>query len=148
MQGCAACIPKNMFDTTFKKIQNGANKQFGSKMPNLSIKDVPEAWAVTLRQRALRNHRSLQGELMAIIEQAVQDGPLPPRDAPLSGASSPTRSSQQGTVIGYDRQGHPIMRYGWKTIEQIAAELQTKYPEPVRGAPLAVDIIREDRDSR
>lgn len=41
-------------------------------MSNLSIKDVPEAWAESLRQRAARNHRSLQGELMAIIEQAVQ----------------------------------------------------------------------------
>ena len=40
-------------------------------MPNLSIKDVPEAWAEALRQRAARNHRSLQGELMALVEQAV-----------------------------------------------------------------------------
>ena len=43
-------------------------------MSNLSIKDVPEAWAESLRQRATRNHRSLQGELMAIIEQAVTAG--------------------------------------------------------------------------
>lgn len=35
-------------------------------MPNLSIKDVPEAWAQALRLQAARNHRSLQGELMAI----------------------------------------------------------------------------------
>ncbi|WP_373684617.1 FitA-like ribbon-helix-helix domain-containing protein [Ramlibacter montanisoli] len=32
-------------------------------MPNLSIKDVPEDVAEALRQRASRNHRSLQGEL-------------------------------------------------------------------------------------
>jgi len=43
-------------------------------MPNLSIKDVPEALAEALRQRAARNHRSLQGELMALLEEAV--GPL------------------------------------------------------------------------
>ena len=43
-------------------------------MSNLSIKDVPEAWAESLRQRAARNHRSLQGELMAIIEKAVTTG--------------------------------------------------------------------------
>ena len=42
-------------------------------MPNLSIKDVPEALAEALRQRAARNHRSLQGELMAIVEQAVKE---------------------------------------------------------------------------
>ena len=41
-------------------------------MANISIKDVPEQWAEALRQRAARNHRSLQGELMALIEQAVQ----------------------------------------------------------------------------
>ena len=42
-------------------------------MANLSIKDVPEAWTEALRQRAARNHRSLQGELMAIVEVMVQD---------------------------------------------------------------------------
>jgi plasmid stability protein len=42
-------------------------------MPNLSIKDVPEELAEVLRQRAARNHRSLQGELMAIIEAAAQE---------------------------------------------------------------------------
>ncbi len=39
-----------------------------SAMPNLSIKDVPESIAAALRQRAARNHRSLQGELMALVE--------------------------------------------------------------------------------
>ena len=113
-------------------------------MSNLSIKDVPEAWAETLRQRALRNHRSLQGELMAIIEQAVAaeaDASTPPQQLVRAG-------TRQGTVVGFDRRGHPIMRYGWKTIEQISAEMRAKYSQPVVGAPLGVDIIREDRDSR
>lgn len=38
---------------------------------SLSIKDVPEALAERLRQRAARNHRSLQRELMAIVEAAT-----------------------------------------------------------------------------
>jgi antitoxin FitA len=38
---------------------------------NLSIKNVPEAMAAKLRERADRNHRSLQGELMAILENAA-----------------------------------------------------------------------------
>ena len=38
---------------------------------NLSIKGVPDDTAERLRQRAERNHRSLQGELMVIIEQAA-----------------------------------------------------------------------------
>ena len=40
---------------------------------NLSVKNVPEALAVKLRERAARNHRSLQGELMAILEAATSD---------------------------------------------------------------------------
>lgn len=36
----------------------------------LSVKNVPEKLAKRLRQRAARNHRSLQGELMAILENA------------------------------------------------------------------------------
>ena len=40
---------------------------------NFSIKNVPDELAGRLRQRAARNHRSLQGELMAILEQSVTD---------------------------------------------------------------------------
>lgn len=40
---------------------------------NLSVKNVPEALAAKLRERAERNHRSLQGELMAILEAAAND---------------------------------------------------------------------------
>ena len=42
-------------------------------MVNLSIKNVPDALAAKLRERAERNHRSLQGELMAILESAAGD---------------------------------------------------------------------------
>ena len=38
---------------------------------NLSIKNVPDEVAEKLRQRAKTNHRSLQGELLALLEQAV-----------------------------------------------------------------------------
>ena len=40
---------------------------------NLSVKNVSEALAAKLRARAARNHRSLQGELMAILEAAAGD---------------------------------------------------------------------------
>jgi antitoxin FitA len=93
-------------------------------MPNFSIKDVPENIAEALRQRAARNHRSLQGELMAILKAAVH--PTTPAPSP------PLQGSRTGT----------------HTIEEIAEELFAKYPEPVRSRPLAVDIIRADRDSR
>ena len=113
-------------------------------MSNISIKDVPEQWAETLRQRAARNHRSLQGELMAIIERAVQETAPPAAEL----GRSPNGRSGMDVVVGYGAGGHPIIRQGWKTVDQIAAELKAKYPEPVTDVPLGVDIIRADRDSR
>ena len=42
---------------------------------NLSIKNVPIEIVERLRDRAKRNHRSLQGELLAILEDSFR----PPR---------------------------------------------------------------------
>ena len=41
----------------------------------LSIKNVPEHLAERLRQRAAASHRSMQGELMAILERALEENP-------------------------------------------------------------------------
>jgi antitoxin FitA len=38
---------------------------------NLSVKNVPDDVAEKLRQRAKANHRSLQGELLAVLQEAV-----------------------------------------------------------------------------
>ena len=40
-------------------------------MVNLSVKNVPEEVLAQLRARAQRHHRSLQGELLTILEEAV-----------------------------------------------------------------------------
>lgn len=64
---------------------------------NLSIKQVPEQLAQRLRERAARNHRSLQGELMSIIEQAASPleaeveavAPGPVRRVLVAGARRP-----------------------------------------------------------
>ena len=126
-------------------------------MSNLSIKDVPEAWAESLRQRAARNQRSLQGELMAIIEQAVTvgadikafRGDLPNLDRSPIGAQQDRRQSR---IVGYDRMGNPVISQGWKTIEQVCAEIDArpKSSRPVYTAdmPLGRDIIRAERDAR
>ena len=110
-------------------------------MANISVKDVPEQWAEALRQRAARNHRSLQGELMFLIEQAVGGGeaavPMPA-----------SRAGREGKVVGFDRHGYPIVRQGWKTVEQVVAELNAKYPNPIPDQLSSIDIIRQDRDSR
>ena len=128
-------------------------------MSNLSVKDVPEHWAEALRQRAARNHRSLQGELMAIIELAVREG------APGGGKDAftdmPTNMhahthanvalnarNWQAAGAGLDQYSQHTTRQGWKTVEQIAVELNARYPQPVPGQPLAADIIRAERDAR
>ncbi len=41
-------------------------------MTTLSIKNVPSSIAERLRRRAARHHRSLQGELMAILEETLK----------------------------------------------------------------------------
>ena len=43
----------------------------------LSIKDVPDRLARALKDRASRNHRSIQGELMHILERAVEEDERP-----------------------------------------------------------------------
>ncbi len=106
-------------------------------MPNLSVKNVPETWAEALRQRAARNHRSLQGELMAIIEQAVSGG-----------ATEAPGERGRPRIVGYDSAGHPIVRVGWKTVAQVAADLKAKFPNGVGDQMSSIDIIRQDRDSR
>lgn len=40
-------------------------------MPNLSIKNAPDDVVARLREQAKRHHRSLQGELLSILEAAV-----------------------------------------------------------------------------
>lgn len=101
---------------------------------HLSIKDVPDDVAERLRQRAARNHRSLQGELMAIVEQAAAQGAAAV-PVPASPAAAAARTWVQG----------------WKTIEQLVAERRASgwRPDPsLARAPLGVDIVRADRDSR
>jgi len=125
-------------------------------MPNLSIKDVPEAWAESLRQRAARNHRSLQGELMAIIEKAVTaDGEIEAfrgDQSNLDRSIGAQQNRRQGRIVGHDRMGNPIISHGWKTIEQVCAEIDAQ-PQDMRpvyppGIALSVDIIRAERDAR
>ena len=44
-------------------------------MPALTVRNIPEATLARLRTRAARGHRSLNGEILAIIEEASGGGP-------------------------------------------------------------------------
>lgn len=91
---------------------------WSSTMPvDLSIKRVPEALAERLRKRAHRNHRSLQGELMAILQEAVASAPTAStvRERPPAGSAYATRlntspgdiapRSESALMIREDRDG-------------------------------------------
>ncbi len=86
---------------------------------NLSIKNVPDALADTLRVRAERNHRSLQGELMAILERAV--------DAPAPAMEVSTRPARK------------------LSIDEAAERARKLFP---RGTPSSTSFIRAMRDGR
>ena len=74
---------------------------------NLSIKNAPDRVVQRLRERAERHHRSLQGELLAIIEAAVKgDEPATPADILAEvrrlGVHTP---SEAAAIIRADRDG-------------------------------------------
>ena len=111
-------------------------------MPHLSIKDVPPAWAEALRQRALQHHRSLQGELMVILEQALTNVPVEaaaPAEPPPPPGPRPA---------GIDVHGRPVLRQGSKTLAQVRQELRARYPQAIAAQASSVALIREERDSR
>jgi plasmid stability protein len=74
---------------------------------NLSVKNVPKEWVEQLRQRARKHHRSLQGELMAILEESVnQEDKISPlgliAELRQRGLRTPKESV---TMIRKDRDG-------------------------------------------
>ena len=48
---------------------------------NLSIKNVPEDVVERLREKTKRNRRSMQGEMLAILEKAVEPDTLTVQEA-------------------------------------------------------------------
>ena len=66
---------------------------------NLSIKGVPAPLAAALKERASANHRSLQGELMAIIEAAIEGADNPAVGAIARANKSAASASRQATSI-------------------------------------------------
>jgi plasmid stability protein len=88
---------------------------------NLSVKNVPDDLAELLRRRAAANHRSLQRELVSILEAAVGRSVSPGPAA----VRTPAREAL--------------------TIEQVAELARKLFP---KGTESSVDYIREMRRSR
>jgi plasmid stability protein len=84
------------------------------QMPvNLSVKNAPDQVVKRLKARAARHHRSLQGELMAILEAAAYDEPRPltPRavlaQVRAAGIATPSSSAR---IIRASRDGRAARR--------------------------------------
>ena len=77
----------------------------GSMPVTLSIKNVPDALASRLRKRAAANHRSLQGELLAILEDAVQPSLTIDEFVELVKASGLRTPDESVAMIRNDRDG-------------------------------------------
>lgn len=88
---------------------------------NLSVKNVPDELAERLRQRASANRRSLQRELLSILEAAA----------------GPSRMAHAGAGAEKPR--------GTITIEELAEITSKLFPH---GTSSSVDYIRRMRDRR
>ena len=80
---------------------------------SLSVKNAPDEVVKKLKERAARHHRSLQGELLAILEAAANEEPRPltPRDVlaqvRASGIATPSSSVH---IIRASREGRVARR--------------------------------------
>jgi plasmid stability protein len=89
---------------------------------NLSVKNVPEELAELLRRRAAGNRRSLQRELLSILEAAVG----------LAPSAQPTAAKRRAPRAAI-------------TIEELAEISRNLFPE---GTESSVAYLRQLRDTR
>lgn len=66
---------------------------------NLSIKKVPDELAERLRERAKGNHRSIQGELMSILENTLAPRNLTMEEARRMVKALGHKTSDESTAI-------------------------------------------------
>lgn len=111
----------------------------------LTVKQVPEPLAGALKQRAARNKRSLQKELLLIMEHAAAEGArLAP--APWPGVAEPLRAryaTATGNAKG-KKQGKVQAVPGKLSLQQLwqrARKLGATMPDE------STDIVRKDRDA-
>ena len=108
-------------------------------MASLTIKNIPPDILEGLRERAARNHRSLQGETMALLEEAVKPKHLTIsefyRMVKESGLETPAESAD---IIRRDRDAD-------RSMADLYREVQAS---GFRTPADSTEIIRELRDSR
>jgi plasmid stability protein len=102
---------------------------------NFSIRNVPDNVAAVLKTRAESNHRSLQGEIMAILEDAARNTSL---ESAAHGAGGLYDAGRE-----FVHQELAAKTARKLTIEEIAKWVKsTGFKTPAES----VQMIREDRD--
>lgn len=66
-------------------------------MPAIQIRNVPERLLAALKERAARHGRSMQQELVAILESATAKAPAPESTPPLRLVTVKTRNKVRWT---------------------------------------------------
>jgi len=127
-------------------------------MPNLSIMDVPESWAEALRIRAASNHRSLQGELMAMIERSLAEPPSPAPGVEPARRGVASLLAESPQTIDADRRAaelpiaaglpRPLAIQGRQSVDALIAQLRVTAPRATPVRRTSTLIIRQDRDRR
>ena len=120
----------------------------------LTIKKVPVALARELRRRAALHHRSLQGELLRMLESAAGGVPAGARDpagvhepaAPFTVAPRPAAGRSRpapGATPPSPRDGRLTLEQTWARSRRIMADASVR---PREGE--SADVVRRDRDAR
>ena len=109
----------------------------------LTIRNVPDALARKLKVRAERNHRSLQGEVMAILEQAsLANGTEQPVARHMASAGAALAEADATGASRHRAEGALETRLG---IEQIWDRGQRL---GLAGPNESARIVRKLRDER
>jgi plasmid stability protein len=103
----------------------------------LTIKQVPDRVAEKLRLRAAASHRSLQGELMAILEHAVTQEAVQAREPePSPYAVAPKVKSRSKPVATHGRR--MTLAEAWERARRLGPPSKSE----------SRDIVRTLRDER
>jgi len=113
---------------------------------NLSIKNVPDALAQVLRDRAAANRRSLQQELMCLLEQTV--GQPPGHDA-APGVSLLIKPEYSSTLDPWfdtaaHTDGHLPSNRPRKSLQEVAEKARRLFPQ---GTEDSTPLLRQMRDA-
>jgi antitoxin FitA len=122
-----------------KRMHNGCIIRTVQLMPvTLTIKEVPDRVADKLRQRAAASHRSLQGELMAILEQALaQEAWQVRQQEPAPYAAKPGRRRAASTPVPAHGRRMSLGEL-WERSRRLGAPSKTE----------SAEIVRKLRDER